>query len=131
MKALKGSLVALVAILAVGLTVAMQAGAFESKAPLRVADCFPTATIANASCVQVAVNDGLACSPVPSILNRPIFSLSTAPIDPVTDCPTGAKLCCIKIVTGTQLCNQPQIDLDGTGPLPAQYYRVSSIECKP
>lgn len=128
MKALKGSLVALVAILAVGLTVAMQAGAFE---PTRVNECYFSAVLLDPAvdCEDVIVNDQVTSCTTP-IASLPIFSLSgTFTTSPETVCSTGSKFCCLKIVTNTRLCDQPQINPEGD-PI-AGYYRVGQVFCKP
>ena len=129
MKALKGSLVALVAILAVGLTVAMQAGAFESKA-VRVNECYFGVTTLDPlnNCAQ---KTAIECDDI--VTNEPIFSLSTTVLTDQgqidEECPGGSTFCCVKIVQGARLCTQPQIDPAGAPAL--GYYRVASIFCQP
>lgn len=130
MKTLKGSFLALVAILAVGLTIAMQAGAFESKVA-RVNECYTSITTLDptANCQQVSTN---ICESV--VATRPIFSLGALFVgDPEQLCPGGDFLCCVKIVAAARQCpTQPQIDPAGAPAL--GFYQVASglgsIYCK-
>ncbi|WP_341843583.1 hypothetical protein [Chitinophaga caseinilytica] len=131
MKNLKFSFAAIIAVVALGFTIAAQAGAFETKA-VRVADCFrPTVELKN-GCpagepAQVLI--GAACSSVQ--LNDHIYDLSTTLIDPTPAvCNSGQFICCFRIVaeTSTACSDQPTIDPEGS--LPSAKYKVSQVFCK-
>lgn len=148
MKKLRIGFSALVALVAIGLTIAAQAGVFENKIALTVAaesDCFDVQT---ASGQSIEVKDQDDCSASKITLNETIecvdntldgykifTDLST--LNPVAlpelECGGEDQVCCIEVARDqTARCTtpelQPQFNIGGGQ---AFTYVVANVRCKP
>ncbi len=123
MKGLKFSFAAIIAILAVGVTVAAQAGAFEAKSV--AVDCytpnFSTRPLANCTAVTKNIVATSACSQV--LPQDHIFAISGSLVDP-SICVGTSEICCVKLVVDPNPC-PAQTQVDPPGALPLGFYKVS------
>lgn len=126
MKLLKNSFALAIALVAIGLTLASYAGAFEKAAPVKndaqIPDCFTVITTCNPSATYtINVSD----CPIDIIENRGLIGAST-PVDPDEVCPPLAPIvfCCAKIIPGG---NCPPFTPAG---LPLGQYMVDEVICK-
>ena len=131
MKSLKFSFAAIIAILAIGVTFAAQAGLFEAKKALP-ADCYQPTSLTNFIDVRtVCATDeanivpGVNCSV--AVVGDHIWTLSTSQIDPELLCPGGTKFCCLRVEEDLNPCqNQPEFGPAGQEiPL-----KVAAVYCK-
>lgn len=128
MKKWKFTFASIIVIVAVGCTIAVQAGLIYAK-PLRVADCFRPPYELQRGCFgsSFTVEIGSLCNAVQ--VGDHVFELSTTLIDPAVSCFGGAYICCIRIVADNAPCfDQPTID--PFGPFPTGRYKVSQVFCK-
>ncbi|MGE7774701.1 hypothetical protein ACQKLP_08260 [Chitinophaga sp. NPDC101104] len=140
MKSLKISFIAIVGVLAIGATIAAQAGVFTAKKALAETSCFRTAAssqiqIKTADCVTTRnLVLSTPCSQV--AVNQPIFALNTSLFtnNPQLDCDGGNFFCCLEIAKVNpanptqQLCSgQPVIDF---GAATDYTYKVAQVFCK-
>ena len=142
MKRLRIGFATLVAIIAVGLTVAAQAGVFESKKTLvgTESDCFDIRTaspgapidILNGQCEIIQLDETDGC-PGTALDGFGIFTDLTSHAvvtDADIDCPGSAQACCVEVEEDPQPC----LDLDppqsrsnlGVG---LKYYQVKAVKC--
>ena len=141
MKKLKFGFATLVAILAIGLTIAAQAGVFENKK--LVADensCFDVRTGSGLTisikpqdvcATTVVLSQSLDCTEIYDDNSSAIFTQLTASSPEVSsieiDCPGTQKICCVEIQPYTSACaNQPLLNF-GTGTTLG--YEVKEIHC--
>lgn len=144
MKSLKIGFASIIAILAVSLTIAAQAGAFESKKRAVLPNCYiPTATLQYKTlCTATtpssfAAGDNCAAAQTAAPAGTHIFGgLDEAfLIDPEefgTLCPGDGKVCCVFVTEDLSPCAapnavQPQFPLNSA---PADEYAISSIRCR-
>lgn len=138
MKGLKFSFAAVVAILAIGVTVAAQAGVFAGKVRISETECF--VPVSSAAPITVKTTNCLTTSNIipTSVCNellegQYIFALNPNSIvqDPEADCDGTAQFCCLTIARltpqETPCSGQPTFTFDeGTF-----RYKVLQILCKP
>lgn len=133
MKKLRISFAAIIAIVAIGLTVAAQAGAFENKAVRVITDCFrPHADLevklpsaCNAADVEIPV--GTQCNTIQA--GSAIVSVGTpfyTPAQAQSLCLGGQYFCCFTVVESANCPAVAAIDL-GEG---AKKYAVNQIFCR-
>ncbi|MRG49030.1 hypothetical protein GFS24_28230 [Chitinophaga sp. SYP-B3965] len=143
MNRLKFGFASIIAILAVTITIAAQAGAFETKKLPPLPDCYlPSISYdSNADCVadrSVDLPDACSSTDALQAPGKKIFSgLSTNPTNVIdqdefaSEC-NGAQnfVCCVFVIedTSTPCAGQQLIDLEGLGT--AKRWIVSSVACK-
>jgi hypothetical protein len=120
MKRFQIGFAAIIAILAISVTVASHAGAFKAtKAAPAAIDCFTNISYFDASCVaHPLVLNQIDCSTLPPV-NVAVSGTPTLPVDPTVACvPVASEVfCCAKIIT-----NQ--------APLCGSTTRISQLFCK-
>lgn len=115
MRNLKLSFALVIAVLAVGITVATKASSFGK---LAITDCFeiltvtPTATITNDQTLSDALNAAQAASLKAS---HPYVRAVSSPINEIEECTGDATFCCAEIVV-TSNTNAPLVSLEGQAP---------------
>ncbi len=125
MKRFKIGFAAIIAILAISVTVASYAGAFKAtKAAPTAIDCYTSvAYLPNSpsDCTtQALLRINLENCPSPLPLNKPLVTFTT-PVDQEVRCPqSGGKFCCAKVIQVTpsvQNCFKTE--------------QISAVFCKP
>lgn len=140
MKHLKNGFAAVIAILAVGLTLAVQAGTFESKSKFAADDCFraSAAITTKALCTQTATAVPTNCTQAQAREGQHLFGLNQ--VDPIPNenigdaCVGGTVFCCLTLEPDPAPCAspnpvQPSFLLAGTST--ADQYRVLEVFCQP
>lgn len=135
MKLLKNSFAVIIAVVAVGLTLASYGGVFTNTEVVKVvkksmqSDCFSSiqvsTSLANCNATTPFVIDVQNCPG--TTLNGRGLTAATAPVDPSEACQPDEEVlfCCAIIQTGG---NCPAFNPEGS--LPLGQYRVASVECK-
>ena len=138
MKRFKLSFAALIAVVAVGLTITANAGMFKNTVLAPEDFCYVTNVQSKLVCTSALVNLASTenCAQADQYETKPLFTISTASRFPTTDIPVnciGASIfCCAELqrvatpdcTTGTPV--QPQLTIDGV----TSYYRVKTVHCK-
>ena len=141
MKRLRIGFAILAAIIAVGLTVAAQAGVFDNKKTLvgTESDCFDVRIISGLpihifypDCKTLLQLDELVNCPGSMFDDYGIFTdLTFHPVvsNPPLECPGSFKICCIEVERDESPClGVPQQNQSALG-AGLQYYQVRNIRC--
>lgn len=143
MKSIKFGFATVIALLAIGLTIAAQAGVFSKKVVAAQDFCYQSDVLVRDVCTNATVTLvqgelGWDCEDLAPYLNAHIFSPNltidqTDKLNRITEapsvCPGGEKFCCFEVIVDTAPCvpqSQPTIVLDGT----SNKFIISNIRCK-
>lgn len=137
MKRLKIGFASIIAVLAVTLTIAAQAGAFETKKVV-LPNCYiPTSLAYGTDCASagsISVGDLCSATNVVNAPNKLVFgALSDAPADKITPaqietaCAGDRVVCCVFIEEiETNCASALEQELDGV----TAKFRITSVDCK-
>lgn len=130
MKCFKLSFIAIIAIVAIGLTISSSADLFN-RTILAPEDYCYTSISSRLTCTSPTVQlSGLTCIEAMAYVDKPVFGISISGRIPLSEllCTGSAIFCCAEIQRiSAPICPfQPQFNIDGI----MGYYKISAIRCK-
>lgn len=136
MKRFKLSFAALIAVVAIGLTITANAGMFKNTVVAPEDFCYtPASNVAGKTACDVATVQlpTLTCPQGQAYVNKPLYGIS--PANRITkaqanlECPGGSTFCCAEIepIPSALCAGQPQFNIDATG---LKFYRITVVRCQ-